>query len=228
MIGNRITVLEKGFIELQELSGYYDDNVNFLFQQITDAARTSYLGDSKGYDADLKLLKYLWKNKHTTPFEMIQFKFRVKLPIVAQNQWVRHRTGSFNIQSGRYTEFDENDVYIPEHFNYQSKKNKQGRAGVHRDDPFLREQYAKRIGQAISTYKQMIDAGVSLEQARLVLPAYAMFSTMVWSVNLKNLLGFLSLRNHPHAQYEIRVYAEAIEGIVGEYLPEVYLLGKEQ
>src|SRR2546430_15706780 len=97
LIGKRVKVLDQGYIELQALMG--DDLA------IVNAARVSFLGESKGDDKDKKLLFYLMRNYHTSPFEMVEFKFRCRAPLVSYWQWVRHRTSSVNAQSGRYTEF---------------------------------------------------------------------------------------------------------------------------
>src|SRR5215467_10390510 len=106
LIGKRIDVLDKGYVELQDLMG--DDLA------IVNAARVSFLGESKGSDKDKKLLFFLMKNSHTSPFEMVEFKFRVKAPLVTFWQWARHRMASYNSQSGRYTEFLENEFHIPD------------------------------------------------------------------------------------------------------------------
>ena len=219
----RVMLSSNRYIDLLDVSGYERRKETPIFQQITDAARVSYDGGSKGYEADKKLLKYLIDNNHSTPMEMVDFKFRVKCSIFTARQWFRHRIGSFNEISGRYTEFDE-EFYIPQSFNNQSTNNKQGRSSVHRDDPFIREQYTKRIGQCLSTYKQMIDMGVSKEQARMVLPV-SLLTNFIWKVNLRSLANFVTLRADPHAQFEIREFATIIrDDFLKDFVPEVHEL----
>jgi thymidylate synthase (FAD) len=185
-----------------------DDNA------IVAAARTSFLGDSKGEDADKKLLFYLMKHRHTTPFEMVEFKFRVHAPLVTWWQWVRHRTFSFNAQSGRYTEFGDDDVYIPTAWQWrlQSSDNKQASDGLLPADKG--EYFTKALSIMYSTgfamYQQALEAGIAREQARLFLPGFGVYYTWVVKVDAHNLMHFLKLRMALEAQHEIRVYAEAI------------------
>jgi len=115
LIGQRVDVLDKGWIELQDVMG--DDLA------IVNAARASFLGESKGAEKDKKLLFYLMEHRHTTPFEMVEFKFRVRAPLVTWWQWVRHRTASYNSQSGRYTPFAEEDFYVPSEWRLQATDN---------------------------------------------------------------------------------------------------------
>ena len=198
----RISLLDKGYIELQEYMG--SDS------SIVSAARTSYLGESKGLDKDEKLLRYLLKHKHTTPFEMVKFRFRVKVPLFVARQWMRHRTGAFTEVSRRYTKNDI-DFYFPDSWNTQAKNNKQC-SGDKLDAIFsqeVSELFEKQVELAYQTYLAMLDKGVSREQARLVLPQN-MYTTFVWSVDAHNLMHFMKLRMDNHAQYETRVYAKAI------------------
>ena len=104
LLGRRVPVLDQGWIELQDVMG--DDLA------IVNAARVSFLGESKGDERDKKLLFYLLRHRHTSPFEQVEFKFRVRAPLVTWWQWVRHRTWSMNAQSGRYTPFEEGDFYL--------------------------------------------------------------------------------------------------------------------
>jgi thymidylate synthase (FAD) len=204
LIGRRVAVLDKGWIELQDVMG--DDNA------IVAAARTSFLGDSKGRDKDKKLLFYLMQHRHTTPLEMVEFKFRVRAPLVVWWQWVRHRTFSFNAQSGRYTPFDENAFYIvkPDEWRLQSSDNKQASEGLLEDGQWLTTALIDHCWQGYRLYEQAINAGVAREQARLFLPGFGVYYTWVAKVDAHNLMHFLKLRMAPDAQYEIRVYAQAI------------------
>lgn len=204
LIGTRVAVLDKGWIELQDLMG--DDNA------IVAAARTSFLGESKGPEKDKRLLFYLLRHRHTTPFEMVEFKFRVRAPVVTWWQWVRHRTFSFNAQSGRYTPFDEDDFYEvePDAWRRQSPSNKQASEGLVEDAGWLSEALQRHYDQGYQLYRQALEAGVAREQARLFLAGFGVYYTWVAKVDAHNLMHFLKLRMAPDAQYEIRVYAQAI------------------
>lgn len=204
LIGKRVDVLDKGWIELQDVMG--DDNA------IVAAARTSFLGDSKGLDKDKKLLFYLMQHRHSTPFEMVEFKFRMRAPVVVAWQWVRHRTFSLNFQSGRYTPFEENDFYVvgPEEWRLQASDNKQASDGLLADGQQLTDALVKHYDESFRLYQQALAAGVAREQARLFLSGFALYYTWVAKIDAHNLMHFLKLRMAPEAQYEIRVYAQAI------------------
>jgi len=206
LIGKQVGVLDQGYIELQDLMG------NDL--AIVNAARTSFLGESKGDVADKKLLFYLMGHRHTSPFEMVEFKFRIKAPVVTWWQLVRHRTANLNMQSGRYTEFEEDSFYIPEddQWRLQSKSNKQGSDGKLGAEigRTLTLRLIAHCEESYNFYKAAIDEGVAREQARLFLPGWGLYYTGVWKIDARNLMNFLQLRGTPEAQYEIRVYAEQI------------------
>ncbi|MCS6845381.1 MAG: FAD-dependent thymidylate synthase [Caldilineales bacterium] len=206
LIGKRVAVLDKGWVELQDLMG--DDNA------IVAAARTSFLGESKGPEKDKKLLFYLMRHRHTTPFEMVEFKFRVRAPVVTWWQWVRHRTFSFNAQSGRYTPFDEDDFYLVEAdaWRRQSPSNKQASEGLLSPEEGARfsEALQRHYEEGYRLYRAALDAGVAREQARLFLAGFGVYYTWVAKIDAHNLMHFLKLRMAPDAQYEIRVYAQAI------------------
>ncbi|KAB2905747.1 MAG: FAD-dependent thymidylate synthase [Anaerolineae bacterium] len=211
LIGKQIPVLDKGFVELQDMMG--DDLA------IVNAARTSFLGESKGGDKDKKLLFYLMEHHHDGPFEFVQFRFRIKAPIMIWWQFVRHRTMSYNLQSGRYVEYDENEFYIPETWRLQAKSNKQGSDGVLVDAVELTALLEEHYNKSYALYEQALAQGVAREQARLFLPAFAAYHTGCVSVDARNLLHFLKLRTAPDAQWEIRQVALAIQEIVKEGLP---------
>lgn len=204
LIGLQIPVLSKGFIELQDVMG--DDLA------IVNSARTSFLGESKGDEKDHKLLRYLMKHRHTTPFEQVQFKFRLRAPVVVWWQWVRHRTQSYNLQSGRYVAFEEDDFYVPSEWRLQSKSNKQASDGVLNDvdSHYFDGMLAGHYDNSYIMYKEALKAGIAREQARLFLPAWGSYYTGVISVNVHNLMHFLKLRMADDAQYEIRQYADVI------------------
>jgi thymidylate synthase (FAD) len=208
-------VLDHGFVRLIDSMG------NDL--SIVRAARVSYdaawrAGENEGSDA--RLIKYLWKNHHTTPFESVEFQFEVKAPIFVLRQWHRHRTWSYNELSARYRELPE-EFYVPapDKVGAQSTDNKQGRT----NEPlaFAGECAAMMRRQNMSafrTYQSLLEGGVSRELARSVLPV-ATYSHMFAKVNLLNLFRFLTLRCDPHAQYEIRVYAEAMRELIRPIVP---------
>ena len=204
LIGKRVDVLDKGWIELQDLMG--DDLA------IVNAARVSYMGESKGGDRDKKLLFYLMQHRHTSPFEQVEFKFRVRAPLVTWWQWVRHRTWSVNAQSGRYTPFAESDFYVPSVWRKQSEDNKQASQGelTGPDAEGLTAKLEAHYAQAFALYEEALQAGVARELARMFLPGFAVYYTWVLKVDAHNLMHFLRLRMAPDAQYEIRAYAQAI------------------
>ncbi|MEM6527280.1 MAG: FAD-dependent thymidylate synthase [Chloroflexota bacterium] len=211
IIGKRVAVLDKGWIELIDLMPHPSLDVSGDLA-IVNAARVSFLGESKGDEKDKKLLFYLLRNRHTSPFEMVEFKFRVRAPLVTWWQWVRHRTQSFNGQSGRYTPFEEDDFYVPDVWRKQSKDNKQASEGeVDTDiDERLTRELIAHYEKSYQLYEDALQNGVSREMARLFLPGFSVYYTWVVKVDAHNLMHFLRLRMASDAQYEIRVYAQAI------------------
>ena len=216
MIGEEIKVLDHGFIRVIDYMG--DDAA------VVQAARVSYGKGTKTVSEDVGLINYLMRHKHSTPFEMCGIKLHVKLPIFVARQWIRHRTGSFNEYSGRYSIMDD-DFYVPSRKNLglQSASNKQGREGV-LDESIAITSIGSIINhskEAYNLYEDLLHNNVAREIARMVLPVN-FYSQWYWKVDLKNLLDFLKLRTDPHAQYEIRVYAEEIEKILKQWLPITY------
>ncbi len=211
LIGKRVPVLDKGFIELIDLMPHPTAGVSGDLA-IVNAARVSFMGESKGEEKDKKLLFYLMRNLHTSPFEMVEFKFRARAPLVTWWQWARHRVWSFNAQSGRYTEFEESDFYVPDVWRKQSASNKQASEGqVDADiNRQLTEKLIHHYTQGYQLYEEALAAGVSKEMARLYLPGFSVYYTWVMKVDAHNLMHFLKLRMASDAQYEIRVYAQAI------------------
>ena len=210
-IGKRVDVLDKGWIELVDMMPHPDTGVPGDLA-IVNAARVSFLGESKGAERDKKLLFYLLRHRHTSPFEMVEFKFRVRAPLVTWWQWARHRVWNYNAQSGRYTPFDENDFYVPDIWRKQSKDNKQASEGQVDDDvnAELTQKLIQHYDEGYKLYSEALEAGVSKELARLYLPGFSVYYTWVAKVDAHNLMHFLRLRMASDAQYEIRVYAEAI------------------
>ncbi len=190
---------------------------------VVRAARVSYeaawrAGENEG--SDKRLIKYLWKHRHTTPFEAVGFTFEVKAPIFVLRQWHRHRTWSYNELSARYRELPE-EFYVPEagQIGVQSKENKQGRELVGAEyDQLIPSMIDHSCRAAFESYRTLLTHGVPRELARSVLPV-ATYSHMFATVNLLNLLKFLTLRCDAHAQYEIRVYAEAMRELARTVVP---------
>lgn len=211
LIGRRVDVLDKGWIELVDLMPHPAAGVSGDLA-IVNAARVSFMGESKGDDRDRKLLFYLLRHRHTSPFEMVEFKFRVKAPLVTWWQWARHRTWNFNAQSGRYTSFEEDDFYMPGVWRMQAKDNKQASAGELSEDvgAAFTEKLDQHYARSYELYHEALDAGISREMARLFLPGFSVYYTWVAKVDAHNLMHFLHLRMAPDAQYEIRAYAQAI------------------
>lgn len=214
LIGRRIDVLDKGYVELLDMMPHPLSGVSGDLA-IVNAARVSFLGESKGETADKKLLFYLLRNQHTSPFEMVKFKFRTHAPLITYWQWVRHRTFHYmnaNAQSGRYTPFEEKDFYIPSIWRKQSQSNKQASEGEFsvEESAVLNEKLTAHYERSFQLYMEALEAGASKEMARLFLPGFSVYYTWVMSVDALNLMHFLRLRIAPDAQYEIRVYAKAI------------------
>lgn len=191
-------------------------------QAIVDAARMSYNSPIRRHDSE-GLIRYLYRHRHTTPFEMVEFKFQLKMPIFVARQWIRHRTASINELSGRYSELP-NEYFTFDELKMQSYLNKQGRQDGRavRSEEFLREIEAL-AAESFALYYDMVDANddVAKEQARVVLPL-STYTEFVWKINLHNLLHFLKLRTDSHAQKEIRDYAGVIEAHVADIVPAAY------
>lgn len=210
-------ILDHGYLTLIDVMGTDKD--------IARSARVSYNNhNSQKIDADdRRLINYLMKNRHTSPFEMCELKFQVKCPIFIARQWMRHRTGSFNEISGRYSDFSQNACYIPEKENIkkQSKDNKQCSGEVIEDSDWILFAMEHLSKQAFKTYNDFItykDALLSREMARIILPL-STYTEFIFKVDLHNLLHFITLRNHPHAQWEIQEYARALGEVVQDLFP---------
>jgi thymidylate synthase (FAD) len=212
-----IKVLDHGFVRLVDSMG--------SDLSIARSARVSYdaawrAGEDKGSDA--RLINYLWKNKHTSPFEAVEFQFEVKAPIFVFRQWHRHRTWSFNEVSARYTELPE-EFYVPklETIGLQSTHNKQMRdeSGEQENAEIIAALIQENNIESFSMYRELLAKGCPRELARSVLPI-GTYSRMFAKVDLKNLFDFLRLRMHSHAQMEIRVYAEAMLKLIEPIVPE--------
>lgn len=205
-----IRVLDKGFVRMVDFMG--GD------QGVVDAARVSYGGKSKGPEADKKLIDYLLKHSHMTPFEHSLFKLHVSAPIFVARQWFRHRFAAYNEMSFRYTEVKDY-FYFPETWRAQDKKNKQGSVSAESlDQAALHALFKGQVDSMLAAYKKMIDAGVAREMARMILPVN-LYTEFYWTVNARSLMNFVSLRADVHAQLEIQRYGEAMARVFQEKMP---------
>lgn len=212
--GKPVPVLDHGFIQLVDVMG--DDRA------VLQAARTSTNASSKGDEADRKLLRYLFRHKHATPFEACNIKVIVKLPIFVERQWVRHRASWLNEVSARYTQLPE-EFYVPDPAvrpMAQSKSNKQGSEGGLEPevvDDFIQTLRAKSEHQYVN-YSNAVGQGVAKEVSRLHMTVNQ-YTKKVWGSSLRMLLHFLGLRKHAHAQWEIRQYADVLFEMVQDWCP---------
>ena len=217
LIDQLVPVLDKGFVRLVDYMG--------SDQRIVQAARVSYGAGTKTVRGDRGLINYLMKNWHTSPFEQVQLTFHTKMPIFVARQWVRHRTARLNEISGRYS-IMKDEFYLPEpeQIRYQSESNKQGRS----EDcvPFdeakaIIERLEKEQREIYSHYQELLDKNVARELARTNLPI-SLYTEWYWQIDLHNLFHFLRLRLDPHAQYEIRAFAEAMAKCAKAVAPLAY------
>lgn len=213
--GFTLPVLDHGFVRYVDKLG--------SDRRIVEAARISYKSPSKGAAQDKKLISYLWKNKHTSPFEMVKLTLNIKLPIFVMRQYVRHRMQNLNEVSARYTELP-NEFYIPEKWRAQDTKNKQG--SVMADFPeygyngykTFTSRLQEHCQESYAMYQNLINAGVAREMARMVLPIN-IYTEIYACWDLKNLLHFITLREDSHAQAEIQQYGKAIKKICEAHFP---------
>ena len=217
LLDQEIKVLDKGFVRLVDYMGGDE--------RIVQAARVSYGTGTKSYRQDRGLIHYLIRNWHTSPFEQVQLTFHTKMPIFVARQWVRHRTARLNEISGRYSVMkDEFYVPNPENIRPQSENNKQGRS----DERFTADQeqeiirlFADEQRTVYQKYERLRELNVAREIARNNLPL-SLYTEWYWQIDLHNLFHFLRLRMDPHAQYEIRVYAEAMAQCAKAVAPMAY------
>jgi len=220
-----IPILDHGFIRVVDYMG--DDS------SIVQSARVSYGKGTKKVSTDSGLIKYLMRHRHSTPFEMCEIKYHVKLPIFVARQWIRHRTANVNEYSARYSILDK-EFYLPskENLAAQSTSNRQGRGktinGKQADN--ILEMLKKDAEQTYNNYETMLNErydgtiidgsnqGLARELARMNLTLNT-YTQWYWKTDLLNLLNFLSLRADSHAQYEIRAYAEAMTETLKKWVP---------
>jgi thymidylate synthase (FAD) len=207
-MSTEVPVLDQGFVRLVDVMG--DDAA------IVQAARVSYGEGTKTVREDAALIDYLMRHRHTSPFEMVEFKFHVRAPIFVVRQWFRHRTASVNEVSARYSVLEER-FFHPTHWRFQARDKKQGSEGRFQNpeaDAALEAAYRA----AYSAYEKLLALGVAREEARVVLPV-GIYTEFYWKQDLHNLFHFLKLRLDAHAQEEIRAYARAIAEIVKAHVP---------
>jgi len=217
ILGQTFPVLDDGFVRVVDYMG--------TDSSIVQAARVSYGDGTKKVSEDRALIRYLLRNYHTTPFEMCVLKLHVRVPMDTWRQWIRHRTASVNEYSTRYSiAIDGSQMTNPDQWRQQAQDNKQGSAGYFDQtvgsDLSATEQDLHRLSKKI--YNDRLDQGVAREQARKDLPL-STYTEAFWQMDLHNLLHFLALRMDPHAQLEIRQYAETIgEKIVSQWVPQAW------
>ena len=205
-------VLDHGFVRLVDYMPQQD-----LDSSIVQAARVSYGDGTKTSRGDRGLIRYLLRHWHTTPFEMVEFKFHIKMPIYIARQHMRHRTASINELSARYSVVPK-EYYEPDVIRGQSQVNHQGSEGVVEIGGELNERVSKQLSSSFDVYQTMLDTGACREQSRGVLPQ-STYTEFYWKINLHNLLHYLQLRMEPGAQKEIRDYATAIYELVKPLVP---------
>jgi len=223
-----LSVLDHGFIRVVDYMG--NDT------SIVQAARVSYGKGTKKVNTDAGLIKYLMRHWHSTPFEMCEIKYHVKLPIFIARQWIRHRTANVNEYSARYSILDK-EFYLPapEHLAAQSKSNRQGRGDIIEGDQAkeVLDLLKKDAEQTYKNYEEMLNerydgsvidekkSGLARELARMNLTLNT-YTQWYWKTDLLNLMNFLRLRADDHAQYEIRAYADVMLDTLKKWVPTTY------
>jgi len=217
ILGEYFPVLDHGFVSLVDYMGSDED--------VERAARVSYGYGTRKHSATRGLIRYLRRHRHTTPSEMVEFKFHCAMPIFVARQWIRHRTASVNEYSARYSLmpllFYKPDA---EHFSLQSTSNRQGRQGGGAPEDLYRDAMARwdeMRASAADGYTWLLENDVARELARIDLPL-STYTQWYWKIDLHNLLHFLSLRVDPHAQYEIQAFGRIMAGMVKRVAPLTY------
>ncbi len=213
ILGGYFPALDHGFVALVDYMGTDED--------VERAARVSYGAGTRKVSLTRGLIRYLRRHRHTTPSEMVEFKFHCAMPMFIARQWVRHRSASINEYSGRYSLMPLL-FYMPaeEHFALQSQSNKQGREQLASAEIYKSavERWERIRADAGEGYSWMVGEEIAREIARIDLPL-STYTQWYWKIDLHNLLHFLSLRADPHAQWEIRVFANIIAGMVKRVAP---------
>lgn len=226
---HEVRVYEHGFIALVDAMPRLVPEGQTADAAIVQAARVSYGQGTKKINEDRGLIRYLLRHRHTTPFEMLEFKFHVAMPIFIARQWIRHRTASVNEYSARYSIVPDR-FYRPsiDQVRKQSTANRQGGedrfvadAAAAPDEARTAEEFLKYLDDAqamYERYQKLTEAGVSREMARIALPV-SVYTEWYWKCDLHNILRFLSLRMDAHAQEEIRAYAGAMYALLEPIVP---------
>ena len=212
IIGTPFTVLDKGFVRLIDYMG--------TDSSILQSARVSYGQGTKQLRQDKALIHYLLRHDHTSPFEMCEIKFHVKLPIFVARQWVRHRTANVNEYSARYSVLKD-DFYQPTEISLQSEENKQSRGENISNQESLDQisaSFEEETRASYKLYSERLGKGIAREIARINLPV-SCYTEWYWKIDLHNLMHFLKLRLDHNAQYEIRKYAEVIFDVMKKWVP---------
>lgn len=220
--GHVIDVLDHGYVKFIDSMG--------SDESVIEAARMSTGRGFEGWEKDASLLDFLWRKKHSTPFEMVELALEIQAPIMVFREWQRHRTQSYNEFSARYSQMP-NLHYMPDasRLKKQSSNNKQGTGEEEFPQEYIDmtlEELEYEQKQTYSHYEQMLSEGVAKEIARLNTPV-SRYSKMRAKANLRNWLGFLNLRLRPNAQFEIRVFAEPVADIIRKVFPKSYELFEE-
>jgi thymidylate synthase (FAD) len=217
-----IECLDKGFVRLVDvMPRLVPEDQKTSDVAVVQAARSSYGDGTKTVNEDRGLIRYLMRHTHTTPFEMVEFKFHCKMPIFVARQWIRHRTANVNEVSGRYSILKD-EFYLPDvdNIRQQSKVNKQG--GDQKMDALTAAEFLTYLTQlSQSTYANYIaalDKGVTREQARMILPIN-LYTEWYWKIDLHNLFHFLAMRCDSHAQFEIQAFANAMLSLIQPIVP---------
>ena len=215
-------VLNKGSVVLEQWMGPTNEVADL---NVVNAARQSFGKTSVGMGASEKgLINFLARERHGTPFEMVQFLFQVKCPIFVAREWMRHRIGSYSEFSSRYSKMNT-DFYVPNHEQIRTQK---GKPGYYVFEA-MSEDEASAVWYSMfecsqnswDKYEELLDSGVAKEVARMVLPVN-MYTSFTWSVNLRSLFNFVSLRSHETALWEIQQYSKAIEKLIKPIVPCAY------
>lgn len=218
-------VLDHGFVALVDAMPRLIPEGQTADQAIVQAARVSYGQGTKKISEDKGLIRYLLRHRHTTPFEMVEFKFHIAMPIFIARQWIRHRTANVNEYSGRYSVMPDR-FYRPtiEQVRKQSASNRQGggeRFDAGSEEQVTAEAFVQFLAESealYAKYRDLVDKGVSREMARIGLPV-SLYTEWYWKIDLHNLLHFLSLRMDSHAQEEIQAFATAMHDLVAPIVP---------
>lgn len=218
----RAEIAGGGFIEVVDKLGSDETVVNSA--RVSFGKKTQAINEN-----DRRLLAYLADNNHTSPFRHCYVQLHVRAPEFVARQWYKHIVGSeysfkdqpWNEISGRYVEYDQEN-YLPSRLRAQAKDKKQGSSDAAvEDEAYLRQRFADCVGMAVWTYEYLLSAGVAKEQARMVLPL-TFFTEWYWTASLQAIQHFVKLRSDPHAQEEIREYAQALDGLVTELFPNAW------